>query len=474
MQSYLPFLGWGLLALVAIFLTFREVHVSRLGQSLKSTQQALQLVQGERGEWQASASAKDRSISQMTQKINQIERDLKKSQNQFADEKSRLTSREAELLKAKADSIAAHTELQEIHQKALSDHSSTSHQASSCSQTLTQMKTKNAELSKDLGQQYDVAAELRRSLEAEVALHKSNEKQWRNKEEDLRRQLSGLEEHHASCTKESSTDDGHTHQHPESDADQQSGSLRQDPDSITQKLASVMPTREMLQQAHPGIAAAADILLGQTAQNTSHNASAQVHNNSQNVQEQSGSEDQSQKGFDQQIVTDVEGHIGQAEIPWRQVAGLLHSQGITDPQGLGHMTETLKTFVGARLAVDKDRGQVPLADATAEDEALVTLLSGAGVSDPKGRAHFAQALRDHLLETQMQDSVADTDVDAQTGTDSLQSDSEQQQQSTAAHQSEHGHQHGIASHAHRASLTDEVGSTADEPNKQDASSKQTA
>ena len=52
---------------------------------------------------QASASAKDRSISQMTQKINQIERDLKKSQNQFADEKSRLISREAELLKAKAD-----------------------------------------------------------------------------------------------------------------------------------------------------------------------------------------------------------------------------------------------------------------------------------------------------------------------------------------------------------------------------------
>ena len=33
---------------------------------------------------------------------------------------------------------------------------------------------RNAELSKDLGQQYDVAAELRRSLEAEAALHKSN------------------------------------------------------------------------------------------------------------------------------------------------------------------------------------------------------------------------------------------------------------------------------------------------------------
>ena len=141
------------------------------------------------------------------------------------------------------------------------------------------------------------------------------------------------------------------------------------------------------------------------------------------------------------------------------------------------MTETLKTFVGARLAVDKDRGQFLRADATAEDEALVTLLSGAGVSDPKGRAHFAQALRDHLLEMQVKDSVAsnaDADVDAQTGTDSMQSGNEQQQQSTSTHQSEHGHQHGIASHAHRAFLTDEVDSKADEPNKQDASSKQTA
>ena len=142
-----------------------------------------------------------------------------------------------------------------------------------------------------------------------------------------------------------------------------------------------------------------------------------------------------------------------------------------------HMTETLKTFVGARMAVDRDRGQVPSADATAEDDALVSLLSGAGVSDPKGRAHFAQALRDHLLEMQVQDSVAsntDAAVGVQTGTDSMQSGNEQQQQSTAAHQSEHGHQHGIASHAHRAFLTDDVGSTADEPSKQDASSKQTA
>ena len=51
-------------------------------------------------------------------------------------------------------------------------------------------------------------------------------------------------------------------------------------------------------------------------------------------QEQSGSEDQSQKGFNQQQVTGAEGQNGEAEIPWRQVAGLLHSQGITDPQGL--------------------------------------------------------------------------------------------------------------------------------------------
>ncbi len=47
------------------------------------------------------------------------------------------------------------------------------------------------------------------------------------------------------------------------------------------------------------------------------------------------------------------------------------------------MTETLKTFVGARLAVDKDRKET--SDVAAEDDALVSLLAGAGISDPNGR-----------------------------------------------------------------------------------------
>ena len=139
------------------------------------------------------------------------------------------------------------------------------------------------------------------------------------------------------------------------------------------------------------------------------------------------------------------------------------------------MTETLKTFVGARMAVDKDRD--PTQDNTAEDDALVSLLSGAGVSDPKGRAHFAQALRQHLLETQKQASISSNAggaVAGQSGIDSRQAGKAQQQPGGGAHHNEHGHQHGIASHGHSAFLTEDTASNAGEAKKQESDSKQTA
>ena len=52
------------------------------------------------------------------------------------------------------------------------------------------------------------------------------------------------------------------------------------------------------------------------------------------------------------------------------------------------MTETPKTFVGARLAVNNDRKKTP--DVAAEDDALVSLLADAA-SDLIG--HFAQEVR---------------------------------------------------------------------------------
>ncbi len=141
----------------------------------------------------------------------------------------------------------------------------------------------------------------------------------------------------------------------------------------------------------------------------------------------------------------------------------------------GHMTETLKTFVGARLAVDKDRKET--SDVAAEDDALVSLLAGAGISDPNGRGHFAQALREHLLSTHpkhpisigsqrgasdaLSESSSDsgnsvqTDVDLQQWQDAVQSDS-QSQTSVPVEMRNPGHaHHGISSHGHRAFLIDE-------------------
>ena len=144
-----------------------------------------------------------------------------------------------------------------------------------------------------------------------------------------------------------------------------------------------------------------------------------------------------------------------------------------------HMTETLKTFVGARLAVDKDRKET--SDVTAEDDALVSLLSGAGISDPKGRAHFAQALREHLLASKTKQPISigtdtaasnrptvtagDASSAATINGNNMQTDSNLQQESEPAKsgqssvpaESQHaGHaHHGISSHGHRAFLIDE-------------------
>lgn len=157
------------------------------------------------------------------------------------------------------------------------------------------------------------------------------------------------------------------------------------------------------------------------------------------------------------------------------------------------MAETLKTFVGARLAVDRDRNGP--SDLTAEDDALVSLLAGAGVSDPKGRAHFVEALRDHLLASQpnaaatttsaaSDEAAYKTDMRA-TEEDSLTSDSSLQQegevvqaentkQSPLLGSEQHsGHHHGIASHGHRAFLIDDSNPAASTDTKHEAS-KQTA
>ena len=134
------------------------------------------------------------------------------------------------------------------------------------------------------------------------------------------------------------------------------------------------------------------------------------------------------------------------------------------------MADTLKTFVGARLAVDKDRSEP--SDVAAEDAALVSLLAGAGISDSDGRAHFAQVLRKHLLtpvvstaatsavtgsasnagassSTEMSDEFPlqqdrDTDQSASSGTAGLSGGPQHA-----------GHTHGIASHGHRAFLIDD-------------------
>lgn len=92
--------------------------------------------------------------------------------------------------------------------------------------------------------------------------------------------------------------------------------------SIVDSVSSAIPSREALQQAHPGVAAAADLLLGQASRNKT------ADNNAAKLSPQPDTD------AGQEAASSGEGKDSAGEIPWRQVAGLLHSQGITDPQGL--------------------------------------------------------------------------------------------------------------------------------------------
>lgn len=89
---------------------------------------------------------------------------------------------------------------------------------------------------------------------------------------------------------------------------------------IVKTITNAIPSPEVLQQAHPGVAAAADLLLGQASKNKSvdNTDSKPDPQPDQDVGKVPGSQAQDTVG----------------QIPWRQVAGLLHAQGITDPQGL--------------------------------------------------------------------------------------------------------------------------------------------
>lgn len=92
--------------------------------------------------------------------------------------------------------------------------------------------------------------------------------------------------------------------------------------NIFDTVTNAIPLREALQEAHPGVAAAADLLLGQASRTkTADNADAKLS-------------PQPDKNDGKEAGPSGEGKDSVGEIPWRQVAGLLHSQGITDPQGL--------------------------------------------------------------------------------------------------------------------------------------------
>ncbi|KAL3131978.1 hypothetical protein ABBQ38_007673 [Trebouxia sp. C0009 RCD-2024] len=396
---------------------------------------------------QANNVVKEQSITQLSSRLTKTERDLKSSHTRFQEEKKLLTTREEELLKAKAESIAAHAALQEKHSQTQQEYSSVAEKASSCDQSLSKANQRVEELSTMLSQQHDVAAELRRNLEAEAALHTQKEKQWQSTEADLRRQLSGLEEHHASCTTNSSR--GHSH------ADEPSSTASK----LIETVSNALPSREVLQQAHPGVAAAAGLLLGRASANKAGDRDGSKLNS------------QPDQAASNIPVSEERGQDSVGEIPWRQVAGLLHAQGITDPQGLGHMSETLRTFVGARLAVDKQRSST-VADMSAEDNALVSLLAGAGISDPNGRAHFVQALREHLLASGSQAGPAAASAEAGKAASQAEPDATGQDvspgnlqdgdgvqpgsinQNTETTKKPHAH-HGIPSHGHRAFLIDD-------------------
>lgn len=146
----------------------------------------------------------------------------------------------------------------------------------------------------------------------------------------------------------------------------------------------------------------------------------------------------------------------------------------------GHMSETLKTFVGARLAVDKERTNT-VADMSAEDNALVSLLAGAGISDPNGRAHFVQALREHLLASGPQASAATANASADeaalqaelrtTGQDNSPGNLQDEDSVQLGGMNQNSepittpHAHGISSHGHRAFLIDDSNPEAVSANK---------
>lgn len=83
------------------------------------------------------------------------------------------------------------------------------------------------------------------------------------------------------------------------------------------------------QQAHPGMAAAAMAAASNVASQFLARPSAnQTQAAANNSSEAASSTDTSRNSQTKPLIS------GEAEIPWRQVAGLLHGQGITDPLGL--------------------------------------------------------------------------------------------------------------------------------------------
>ena len=52
LQAYLPYLGWGLLSLVAICLAFREHRLGKVGQSLRTATQELNVLKTQQAQLQ--------------------------------------------------------------------------------------------------------------------------------------------------------------------------------------------------------------------------------------------------------------------------------------------------------------------------------------------------------------------------------------------------------------------------------------
>ena len=132
------------------------------------------------------------------------------------------------------------------------------------------------------------------------------------------------------CRTNTSSDDNHTdHDHHRHEG--QSHSDQTEASGVKQALEGLLPTREMLQQVHPGVAAAADTLLGQRADNHTGNATG---NEKVDFQEKLPKQDTKPSGAGSETASGDEAQGTAPDIPWPQVAGLLHSQGITDSKGL--------------------------------------------------------------------------------------------------------------------------------------------